>query len=374
MLKKFLILPIILFYAAAAFAIDAKQSIKVGILLDISSFTISSNDVFYVASPAKKIKLTKGNANLYFENGKIRLGKHMLDLPVVIKPTNGILFVAKKAYRGNILVLPAGNKINVINELAVEDYIKGILPKEMSPSWEHEALKAQAVISRTYALKNLGRHKDFDMCNTTHCQVYGGASVEAESCNKAIKETQGEVLTFDGKYAQTVFHANCGGHTENPKYVWQLQDVPKYLQGRACSYCKESPNHKWTGTVSESTIVSKLAAAGFKGVKNIKSIKLKGKTTGKAYETVIIKHSGGTLKLNSYKFRLAVDAWNIKSTQIDSVKKDGKNFVFKGSGWGHAIGLCQWGARGQAKKGKNYKTILKFYYPGTKLEKVNYVN
>ena len=373
MKKFFLICLLLLCFNGVSLAYAAKKNIRVGIITKADSFTVAATGDYFVTDVnGKKFKLTKGMMALTYSKGVFKMGNYALKPPVKIESSNGIIFVNKKAYRGYLAVNSFNSKAIVVNVLAVEDYLKGVLPKEASPGWGIEALKAQAVISRTYTLANMGRHGGlgFDLCDTTHCQVYGGAAVEALSCNTAIAATKNEVLTYGGKFAQTVFHANCGGRTEDPKYVWNWNTVtPEYLKGVKCGYCAESPHAKWERTLDESFIREKLSKYG---IGKIKSIKVKGVTPAGSAREIVVKHSKGTLELNAYKFRLDVDAWQVKSTTFDSIKKEGDKFVFKGRGWGHKVGLCQWGAKIMADRNKKYKRILEHYYPKTKIEKIIY--
>lgn len=364
-----------LFFVQYSYALEPiKQSIRVGIILDADSFIAAATDGFTIVDANKrKFNLSKGMVKLSYLEGSLLMGGHKIAMPVKIESSKGILFANKKPYRGYLIVDKAGkNKINIINVVSIEDYIKGVLPKEASPGWHIESLKAQAVISRTYTLANFNKHSSqgFDMCSTTHCQVYGGAGIEALSCNKAVSATKGEVLTYNDKLAQTVFHANCGGRTEDPKYVWNWTGAtPEYLAGVKCGYCSQAPHANWEKVMDEKIIREKFASYN---IGKIKSIKVKGTTPAGSAKEIEINHAKGSLTVNAYKFRLAVDAWQIRSTTFDSIKKDGDKFVFKGKGWGHKVGLCQWGAKGMADSGKKYKQILQHYYPKTNLEKVNY--
>jgi stage II sporulation protein D len=304
------------------------------------------------------------------------LNTNKITLPALITPVKGVIFADKKPYRGYLYIVKSAKGINVINVLPVEDYLRGVVPKESSPSWPMESLKAQAVISRTYTLANLNKHKNegFDLCSQTHCQVYGGAASEYLASNKAVIETKCEVLAYDGKLAQTVFHANCGGHTEDPKYVWNwTSQTPPYLKGVKCGYCKEAPHSAWESAIDENYIRNKLSSYR---VGKIKSIKIKGETPAGSAVDIEILHSNGNLTFNAYKFRLTVDPWQIKSTAFESIEKSIEKkrteFIFKGKGWGHKVGLCQWGAKGMADIGKKYKQILSFYYPKTETVKINY--
>jgi stage II sporulation protein D len=359
-------------YAGEANA--TKKIMNVGIILNTATFTTGSSEDFFVSdASSKKLKFTKGNVKISCSEKGVCLEKYILSPPLKIEPLNGIIFADSKPYRGHLIVKKTGNKISIINVLHIEDYLRGVLPREAGSDWDIEALKTQAIVSRTYSIANFNKHSNsdqgFDVCSTTHCQVYGGVEVEVDSCNKAILETQYEVLVYDGKLAQTVFHANCGGHTENPKYIWNWKYTPPYLKGLKCDYCHDSPHAKWESSIDEILIRKKLSD---NNIEKIKNIKIKGKTsTGTAKELEIL-HSNGKFLINAYKFRLIIDAWQIKSHNFNSIKTDGNKFYFKGNGWGHKVGLCQWGAKNMAKKGKTYKQILNYYYPGTKVEKITY--
>ncbi|MBQ3834875.1 MAG: SpoIID/LytB domain-containing protein [Elusimicrobia bacterium] len=373
-MKKILFTILTLFICTNVFAISVKEYIKVGILSGNKPITIGCDQKYYFVSGDKQVVLSAGKVTVNPETNTAVIADKRYKLPIKFISSKNCLLVNDKIYRGNIIVNCAGNKINIINELKFEDYLKGILPKEASSSWNTEALKTQAVISRTYAAKNVGKHaKDgFDVCSTVHCQVYGGASCENKKCNLAVHDTKGEVVLYKGELAQTLFHAACGGHTDDPKYVWGWkQETPSYLKGRKDKYCKNNPHSSWTTEVDESFIRQKLIAAGYK-VGTVKKISYSGKTTGKAAKIVTISSSKGKLKLNAYTFRLAVDPFKIKSTMFTSIKCKNKKFIFSGKGWGHKVGLCQWGAKAMGDKKLSYKKILDYYYPGTNIGKINY--
>ena len=368
-LLKILFFSISLFFSNGYALDNVQKNIRIGIILDEESVTIgSSRDFFVYDSAGKKLKLTKGTVSISCSQRGAQIGKHNLSLPIRIEPSNGVIFVNSKPYRGYLVLKKSGKRINVINVLGIEDYIKGVLPKEVSCDWHTEALKAQAVISRAYAISNLNRHsaQGFDLCSTTHCQVYGGLGAETKKTNQAVSETNGEIVTYQGKPAQTVFHAACGGHTEDPKYIWGWKETPPYLKGVKCRYCGKSLHTKWAQVLDENFVRNKLK------IGKIKSIKIKGKTSSGAAKQLEITHSNGRCVLNAYEFRLYVDAWKIKSHFFNSIKIKNDKICFNGKGWGHKAGLCQCGAKGMAEKGKTYSTILYHFYPGTKIETVNY--
>jgi stage II sporulation protein D len=365
----------IIFFCSGAFALgDIQKYIKIGIILDVQSFTTGSSKDFYVYDSAnRRYKLTHGTINISCSQKGVKVGKYDLSLPVRIEPSNGVIFANSKPYRGYLLLKKSGSKMNVINVLYIEDYIKGVLPKEVGADWHIEVLKAQAVISRTYATSSLNTHcqQGFDLCSTTHCQVYGGLGGETKKTNQAVSETRGEVLTFKGNLAQTVFHATCGGRTEDPKYIWGWKETPIYLKGVKCGCCRNSPHARWEQSLDESFIRSRLRACNI-NIGEIKKIKIKGKTHAGAAKELVIVHSEGEHVMNAYKFRTSVDAWKIKSHLLDSIKCKNGKFYFKGKGWGHKAGLCQCGAKGMAERGKKYPKILYHFYPKTKIQSIVY--
>jgi stage II sporulation protein D len=375
MISKILLSVFCLFIGICAYGAESiSPMIRIGVVLNVASVNVGGSGVFVVSDAnGKKYNLSRGLTKLSFSGGSLFLEKNKLALPVRIESRNGLVYANKTAYRGYLLINRSGNRINVINVLKIEDYLKGVVPKESNPAWPIETLKAQAVISRTYALANLGKHSSqgFDLCDETHCQVYGGATAESNLSNEAVEETEGEVLLYDGKFAQTVFHATCGGHTESPQYVWGWKEVPEYLEGVKCNYCKEAPYSQWETYLDESLIRKQLSKVNV-DIGEISAIIPKGETPGDSAIDVVIKHSKGEFEMNAYKFRLTVDAWRIKSNTFTSIKKQGDRFYFAGRGWGHKVGLCQWGAKGMGVEGKMHSQILYFYYPGTKISHIKY--
>jgi stage II sporulation protein D len=346
-----------------------QKNIRIGIVLNEMSITIeSSKDFFVYNSAGEKIKFTKGIVDISCSQSSAHIGKYNLSFPIMIKPSNDVIFVNSKPYKGYLVLKKYGKRMNVINVLDIENYVKGVLPKEVDCDWHIEALKAQAVISRTYAIFNLNRHsaQGFDLCSTTHCQVYGSLKAETKKTNQAVSETNGKVLTYQGKPAQTVFHAACGGYTEDPKHIWNWKETPPYLKGVKCCYCDKNPHANWTQVMDEDFVRSKLK------IGKIKNIKIKNKTSSGAAKQLEITYSNGKYVLNAYKFRLCVDAWKIKSHFFNSIKIKNDKIYFNGKGWGHKAGLCQYGAKGMAENGKTYLTILYHFYHGTKIETVNY--
>lgn len=350
--------------------------IKVGLYVDVRSFNLSCEGDYYLYDLASGIQadiepcndslVTARDGNIEFE--KKTYGP---SIRLVSKDGGVHLRINGRRYKDNILVNLKNGKLTVINELGLEDYIDGILPKEVNPAWPADALKAQAVISRTYVLKNLRKHeKDgFDICTETHCQVYGGVESEDKRTSDAVEATRGEVLVYKGELAQSLFHASCGGHTENPNCVWTWEsNAPEYLKGVKDKFCSNSPHQYWKNSMSAESIRAKLVKSGY-GVGKITKIMMSGHDDSGRPAKLKITSSKGVLTITPAKFRMAIDPWIIKSAFITDIYSRGNNFTFEGKGWGHGVGLCQWGANIMGEKGYDYKKILQFYYPGTEVEK-----
>jgi len=363
--------------------------IKIGIVVNAQGFNISGDDyvIASISVPSENNRI-KGKSDDYFvsvrggisSGGKISIGSESYTAPVMITPseTQGRIRINGKSYRGKMVVrLLKNNRLTVINEIDIEDYLKGVLPSEMNPAWPLEALKAQSVAARSFAWKNLNRHSDegFDLCATVHCQVYSGfADKEDARITRAVEETRGEILIdpSNGDTANAVFHACCGGYTEDPANVWDLSGArpPSYLVPRRCPYCRDYPHFNWTSTLDAGFIRDRLNQNGWK-VGNIKNIEIAGRNVSGRVRFFRIIHSGGKTAVPGGKFRLAVDPWKIKSTRISNIVRRGNGiFEFKGQGWGHGVGMCQAGAKGMAEDGRNYRDILGFYYKGAVVGKM----
>lgn len=350
--------------------------IKVGVIIEAKSFNMSSQGKYYIYDLNSGKQYDIASMNDYLVRPKtggivIDGRKYGAFIRLIPKESAGYLRISGRRYRDNIIIRMQNGKLTVINELGLEDYLFGILPREVNPAWPMEALKAQAVVSRTYVLRNLRKHakNGFDVCTETHCQVYGGVESENKTTNEAVLATRSEVQVYNGELAQTLFHASCGGYTENPNYVWSWDSSsPDYLCGVMDKYCRNSPHQFWQNKLSAELIRQKLSKANY-AVGKIVRITLTGNDGSGRPEKLKIKHSDGTLVIAPSKFRMAVDPWLVKSAMITNVSRSGGNFIIEGRGWGHGVGLCQWGAKELGEKGYSYKKILIFYYPGTKTEK-----
>ncbi|MBQ7718892.1 MAG: SpoIID/LytB domain-containing protein [Clostridia bacterium] len=283
-------------------------------------------------------------------------------------PARGIITVDGKEYRGFILFKRlSGSDMTVINVLGLEEYLYSVVGKEMYPSWPLEALKAQAVCARTYAKLNAGKHSayGFDLCSNQDCQVYLGVSQEDKKTITAVRETTGETVRVDGVPAEVFYFSSDGGSTEDSENVW----------GRAFSHLKgvkdpyenpdEATKYTWSNTISKSDLTKKLSLKGVK-IGDIESIDItKTSRMGRVTELVINGTEGAyTASLEKTRTLLGGD---LVYSQHFTVTDDDDTLTFDGRGWGHAVGMSQWGAKAMADKGFDYQDILKFYFTGVEV-------
>jgi len=350
------------------------ETIRIGIMTETASVTMGPG-AFLVREGAdgKEHRLSWGDKfEVRVAGHGVLLGTKLLSGPVVVQPLTPDAFpiLNGRSYHGGLEFrrAPSG-RLTVINELPLDDYVKGILIHETSPVWPFEALKVQAVISRSYALNTRGRHgkEGYDLCDEIHCQVYGGRDSEREIPNRAVEETRGEVLTHEGKIIKAVFHSCCGGSTENSENIWEGPALP-YLKAVRCRWCRRSPRYKWVAEVRLDSAARKLAAGG-SDVGNIRMLRVLSRSrSGRAYR-VRVAGSKGAAELSANAFRILLDGRVVRSTFWTAVSQTRDSWRFDGKGWGHGVGLCQWGTKAMADAGRNYKTILHYYYRNVKLER-----
>jgi SpoIID/LytB domain protein len=312
--------------------------------------------------------------------------------------------VEDRSYRGEIEVRRGGGGgLTVINVVDVESYLRGVVPSEMSASYPPEALKAQAVAARTQALVKAGRHRaeGYDLCNGQHCQVYGGATSERQESDEAVAGTRGEILTYRGRPANTLYSAVCGGHTEKASVIWRVRDEP-YLRAQPDfdveqtnrfhfplseeemrAYLREAPpancyqprycaleKFRWWKVIRREELEESVKAAAT-DPGTIRKVKIVQRGISGAVTRLEIWTSGRKLVLrDSQLIRRAFGGLRSAAFALDSYEgPDGLPVVFVvwGAGWGHGVGMCQMGAVGLAEKGRDYRAILGKYYPGCEL-------
>lgn len=393
---------------AAGMAASPGQSVRIGIREGRSAVSILGTEGLSVYINGKLWKHIAPNTPVYISmQGK--------NLAVNGKESTGSVLVAPKknggsvkitdgySYRGAIECIKTPNAwgLTVVNIVPLEEYLYGVVGKEMSPSWNLEALKAQAVAARTYAVahKNYFRNKGYDMTDDTRSQVYSGINGEAPSVIQAVKATSGEIITYNGRPIEALFHASGGGWTENSENVWGNR--LEYLRGVEDA-SQAAAAYKWTVSITPEQLAEKLNAAG-KGVGTVQSITLsplakrpmsvKDRGVSGRVLTLVVKGSKKQVTLTGNGFQAIL---GLKSTLFDfSLQAKGlpanpdtaankraaelkvrpkQSITIYGFGWGHGLGMSQYGANEMAKghvgDTSYYRYILQHYYTGTKIEKV----
>ena len=365
--------------ASVTAAQPAKQApdLRVGLASGRASLTITlaGSKATVQTGSSKTITLAANTAAaIRWQDGAFLVGREKLRGEVlVIRPAAkaGELSLDGRRYRGALELRHKGGGLTAVNIVPVDDYLRSVVPEEMPVDWPAEAIKAQSVAARSFALASRGRHagESYDLCTTTHCQLYTGTAAEKSASNAAIKATRGEVLTYGGKPIEALFHTDSGGMTENSEDVWGSH-VP-YLRAAKDTPTKTMP---WTKTISRADLERKLAAKGH-DIGKVRSIALsplaigraaKDRTASGRVKTMTVKGTKGTATLSGTTWRSLL---GLKSTLFDA--KLAKDMVtFTGYGSGHGLGISQWGAERMAAKGKSYADILHHYYTGITLQQL----
>jgi stage II sporulation protein D len=339
------------------------------VVTGLQAISVDSTSLFEVRDGyGKDISGKVRSAALTISGGNMRLNGNSLSSDgLVIVPLEGKwLNLNGVAYRGEFRIEKnARGDIDVINVLDVEAYLYGVVPKEMSPQWPLEALKAQAIAARTYALyqKEKSKDKDYDLIATTASQVYGGAAAESARSNQAVDETRGMVLLYNGQLALTYFHANSGGMTEEARRVWNA-DVP-YLKGVRDDYSTKAPGCSWKLSLNIGKIRTDLNGKGFDVGQIERLVPLDISPSGRVTKIKIF-HGGKESVLTGNDFRLKTDPTQVKST-LFTMTNEGNEIHLEGKGSGHGVGMSQWGAYIMAREGISYGDILKHYYYGIEI-------
>jgi len=267
--------------------------------------------------------------------------------------------------RGDLEFRRSEGGLQVINRVGLEDYVAGTLGREVYSSWHAEMLKAQAVVTRTYGLHEMARYADrtFDVGSGTGSQVYGGVDAETDSVLRAVHETRGEYLAYDGRPILAVFHSASGGRTAAAEEVWG-ERIP-YLTSIEVPNEEDSPDTYWRTTVSSTTLGRSLAPFGL-AVGSIRGMVVARRSASGRAAEIRIRGTQETQTMPARTLRTALGATVIRSTLFEIRDAEG-GFTFVGSGHGHGVGMSQWGAQAMAEAGADYDEILETFYPGTEL-------
>lgn len=290
----------------------------------------------------------KDTTKVKLENGTLYLNgeKKPMFLPQKHSTIN-IKDRIKREYEGIIKIYPGLDEIIIINRIPINDYLSSVVGAEMGKA-PLEAQKAQAIVSRTYLFKNLNRHGNYDFCDLTHCQVYKGKESESPVSRTAVDETENILLWKGNKLAEVYYHSTCGGKTASFFSIFKGKNN-SLVSVSDLNLCENSPHYLWEWKLP-------IKDAPFESIKIIKR-----NEDGRVAELEV-----DGKRENGWNFRMRIAriyGWNKLRSSWFTVEKKDNHFLFKGRGLGHGLGMCQWGAKKLAERGKMSDEILKHYFP-----------
>ena len=283
----------------------------------------------------------------------------------------------RRLYRGTIVFSSERGLLKIINEVDLEIYLAGVVSGEAQDLSQIEAYKAQAVAARSYTVTRMANHikEGYNMCDSTHCQLYGGLGAISARAAEAADATRGQLLFYKGRPAATYYHSACGGRTETMAYVWPFEGKPYLVSVRdgpaGAPYCAGAPGFFWKTKIFFTGLTRIARDAGW--------IAPGEEARGLRVSAWGASGRAAALELYTRTRRVALSAtdfyhgvgrragWNAVRSSYFKITP-GKDYVMlEGKGSGHGVGMCQWGADGMARKGYKYREILRHYYPGTEI-------
>jgi len=306
---------------------------------------------------------------------------------------DGLLSLDGKPYRGEVVFVAGDSGVVVINALPIDVYLMGVVPLEMGvrPASDSAAVQAQAVTARSYAFIHLAPNRAYDVTAGTLDQLYGGVAAENAVASQAVDATRGVVLRYGGRIVNAPYHSTCGGSTTASSEVWRSEDEP-YLRsvsdripGTERFYCDIAPRFSWTRRLDAralnaavSQYMGHYAKVPSTGAGNVHGVTIASHTASGRVGTITVSTDRGnfTLRGNDIRYVLRTPGDEILNSTYFSLDQssasDGSlvQLVIRGFGYGHGVGMCQWGAIGRARAGQDFRAILRAYYPGTSVGSV----
>lgn len=344
----------------------AKQAMRIAILKSSDEITINGDSITVLADGKELYSGNSASFSLSRSGETIKAFGVNAPSFIILGET---LKIKDQIYSEQLTVIceKGANKnvqMVVIHDLPLEQYLAGTVAGEVPHNWPSAALEAQAIVARTFAIwkKYQEPNKIYHMGATVIDQVYNGHKKNNQAIQAAVERTKGQVVVFQNKPIEGYFHSACGDKTASAKEVWG-SDVP-YLRGVPCGFCQQASKYRWNVNMSESEIRSKLKASGIAGAH---AVSLPSTKTDERPKTLLVETRSGSKNISASKFRMLIGYNQLPSAWIVSEKKKGGTQYFSGRGYGHGVGMCQWGAYGMAKAGFSAADIIAKYYPGTEI-------
>jgi len=349
---------------------------KILILFLLSILTVSSNPERETGKPVLRVLLFRGNPTRATKDFSQKQNNFIVrdsalvhnsrSYPIQKKEisftTESYLCINGYYFTGNFTLRLINNYLEIINNTPLELYTAGVLAAEISSSWPMEAVKAQAVATRTYAFYKFLQNpkKTFHVNASVADQVFSGTWKIDAVFLQAVKETTGKIITCNKKPVETFFHACCGGETEKPQDVWQTSTGLIHLQNIQCYYCRTHPKFSWTNQLPMS-VLNKLFSPVMKPGETIDNIRILSRTRTGRIRSVELAAGKRKITLDGNQFRLLAGSTVMLSLKATIAVRN-EQCTFTGTGYGHGVGLCQWGAKTMAEQNRTYLSILNYYY------------
>lgn len=276
------------------------------------------------------------------------------------------LRVGKRKVAGRVRLLARKGELLAVAVEPFEAYVAAVVSRESPPRFHPEALAALAVAVRTYAVGAAAKPRDpaYDVVASVEDQVFDGMDGVAAVFREAADRTRGMVVRYRGELARTVYHSTCGGRTEDARSAWGGKDIP-YLRAQLCVDCADSPVYRWEYRMPEAEGRRVAKALGVSPGKDLQIVVTGRTPTGRA-SRVLVSSGGVSRELQAAVFRKVAGYAKVRSLKMEIVPAAGE-WRITGEGWGHGVGLCQYGANGMARRGAGFREILARYYPGTEI-------
>ncbi len=303
----------------------------------------------------------------------LAIGKQVLPVfGVRIEPeSNAAISLNGKRLRGTLEIVRRNDlTLLVVNHVSLEEYLRGVLSKEAPDYWPPEALKAIAIAARTYALyqRFTKEPNDYDVTGDVMSQDYGGKTAEKAGTTRAVKATDGWILMHRGQLFPAFYHSTCGGITEHARVMGPF-DLEPLRGGVRCQFCAASPFFQWQRRLTKADVNWALRKSPYGSIGAISDVRVSQQTDSGRAHTVTIVGARRSLRLSGYDVRALFGFDSIRSA-LFSVSPAGDAFIIQGRGWGHGVGMCQWGAAELARRGLSAAEILAYYYPEAQLASI----
>jgi stage II sporulation protein D len=288
----------------------------------------------------------------------------------LLTSTQGELAINGILYGGTIIVICNNEQeVLLVNEISLDRYLEGLISIELSPRWDITTMKVQAVVARTYALyqKSINTNNTYHLTSSVLHQLYRGTAHANGNTRRAVRETRGEILTWNELPIMAVYHSCCGGSTESAANVWGT-DKP-YLKGVFCGMCTSYDGYFWKLVIPRGTFFKQLCKEGFSVCNDVASTVNVTRSSNNRVIQLALNGNRKPTVITGNELRSVFGFSKIRSTSFIIKETDDGYFHLLGTGNGHGVGLCQWGARARARSGETYYKILQHYYPGTQIKR-----